>query len=140
MEHTPPFQHFYAIANLSYEGYSVTSLPPPLRKKGGGLEIPSKPPRTWETPICAHEITCPSMFFPVGTGQDHLSIYFMLKLGKIAVVDILSWLLKSNGKSKSFLGIFHRFIVKSVCKTSQPDCAPFLRIYPHNTSISHHLL
>lgn len=57
-------------------------------KKGGGLETLSKPPRTCETPICAHKLICPTTVFsfPVGTGQDRLPIYFALESGKITVV------------------------------------------------------
>ena len=154
IEHTPPFQYFYAVANLSYEkvnrasividtgpvrslayGQSVQKsvgtilkvllgscrqaeysiplsfvaitgvspfsdmaflagngdgrwtgiqrsslLPPAPKKRGGGLETLSKPPRIREMPICARKLTCLVTVSPIGTGRAFSRFDFVLWL------------------------------------------------------------
>lgn len=57
---------------MEAQRYLLTAALP--KEKGGGFETASKPPHTWEIPICVHKLTCPTtVFSSVGTGQDRLA-------------------------------------------------------------------
>ena len=58
---------------MEAQRYLLTAAPP--KEKGGGFETASKPPHTWEIPICMHKLTCPTTVFlsPIGRGQDRLA-------------------------------------------------------------------